>query len=150
MRDTEQIGQDTSDVVDTLDSRRRREVRYVVVDVAEEPRSVRDVLKQVVERGFGDGDRSLHGDSLNQMHAGFNTPGIRLRIGSGLMRTPCLDETSTVVTKHSDPRDHRMMIRIPTKLWEALKRVAAEDERSISDWIVTTLSEAIAKRDRRR
>jgi len=32
----------------------------------------------------------------------------------------------------------------------ALKRVAAEDERSLSDWIVTTLTEAIALRDRSR
>jgi hypothetical protein len=28
--------------------------------------------------------------------------------------------------------------------------VAAEDERSISDWIVVTLQEAIAKRDHKR
>ena len=29
-----------------------------------------------------------------------------------------------------------------------LKRVAAEDERSLSDWIVITLTEAVAARDR--
>jgi hypothetical protein len=54
------------------------------------------------------------------------------------------------VTKRQEPRDHRMMVRIPTSLWQALKRVAAEDERSISDWIVVTLQEAIAKRDHKR
>jgi len=58
-------------------------------------------------------------------------------------------ETSSV-TKRQEPRDHRMMIRIPTSLRQALKRVAAEDDRSISDWIVVTLQAAIAKRDKRR
>jgi len=40
--------------------------------------------------------------------------------------------------------------RIPTSLWLAPKRVAAEDDRSLSDWIVTTLTEVIASRDRER
>jgi hypothetical protein len=53
------------------------------------------------------------------------------------------------VTKGTEPRDHRLMVRIPTSLWHALKRVAAEDERTVSDWIVTTLTEAITKRDRK-
>ena len=34
--------------------------------------------------------------------------------------------------------------------WLALKRVAKEDDRSLSDWIVTTLTEVIASRDRER
>lgn len=57
---------------------------------------------------------------------------------------------SRPVTKRTEPRKHRMMIRIPVSLWHALKRVAAEDERSISDWIVVTLQEAIAKHERKK
>lgn len=57
---------------------------------------------------------------------------------------------SRPVTKRTEPRKHRMMIRIPISLWQALKRVAAEDERSLSDWIVVTLQEAVAKRDRKK
>jgi hypothetical protein len=54
------------------------------------------------------------------------------------------------VTKRLDPRDHRLVVRIPTDFWRTLKRVAAEDERSVSDWIFVTLQEAIARRERRR
>jgi hypothetical protein len=39
---------------------------------------------------------------------------------------------------------------ISTGLRRDLRRVAKEDECSISDWIVVTLQEAIAKRDHKR
>jgi hypothetical protein len=54
------------------------------------------------------------------------------------------------VTKGEEPRDHRLQLRIPKNLWLAIKRVAVDYERSPSDWIVHTLSEAIAKHDRKR
>jgi len=54
------------------------------------------------------------------------------------------------VTRGQEPRDHKLTTRIPTSLWLALKRVAKEDDRSLSDWIVTTLTEVIASRDRER
>jgi hypothetical protein len=52
------------------------------------------------------------------------------------------------VTKGLAPRDHRLTTRIPTSLHEALKRVAAEDKRTLSDWIVVTLEAVIAERER--
>lgn len=54
------------------------------------------------------------------------------------------------MTKGQEPRDHRLQLRVPKNLWLAIKRVAVEYERSPSDWIVQTLSEAIAKHDRKR
>lgn len=54
------------------------------------------------------------------------------------------------MTKRSDPRDHRMVVRIPTSIWLELKHVAKEDERTVSDWIFVTLQEALAKRHKRR
>lgn len=50
------------------------------------------------------------------------------------------------MTKRSEPRDHRMVVRIPTSLWLELKGVAKEDERTVSDWIFVTLQDALAKR----
>ncbi len=54
------------------------------------------------------------------------------------------------MTKGQEPRDHRLQLRVPKSLWLAIKRVAVEYERSPSDWIVQTLTEAIAKHDRKR
>jgi predicted HicB family RNase H-like nuclease len=57
-----------------------------------------------------------------------------------------LPDTSGV-TKGQEPRDHRLTTRIPTSLHEAIQRAAAEDKRSVSDWIVVTLQAVIAERE---
>jgi hypothetical protein len=42
------------------------------------------------------------------------------------------------------------MTRIPTSLHTAIKRAAAEDKRTVSDWIMVTLQAVLAERDRER
>jgi hypothetical protein len=55
------------------------------------------------------------------------------------------------VTKRKEPRDHPMTLRLPASLYKEVERAAVEDgDRSMSDWIVVTLEEAIAKYDRKR
>ena len=57
--------------------------------------------------------------------------------------------TLQAVTKGQEPRDYRLTIRIPTSLQQAIKRIAVEDKRSVSDWIVVTLQSVIAEREER-
>jgi hypothetical protein len=45
-----------------------------------------------------------------------------------------------------EPRDYRLLTRIPTSLHTAIKRAAAEDKRAASDWIVVTLEVVLAER----
>jgi predicted HicB family RNase H-like nuclease len=55
-----------------------------------------------------------------------------------------------VTKRQAEPRDHPMTLRVPASLHKELKRAAAEDRRTMSDWIVVALEEAIAKYDRKR
>lgn len=58
-----------------------------------------------------------------------------------------------------DPREHladvlprqddRLTIRIPTSLYQAIKRTAVEHNRSVFDWIVVTVQAGVAQRDER-
>lgn len=42
---------------------------------------------------------------------------------------------------------HRLTVRLPGRVFEAMKRVAEEDRRTVSNWIVKTLERAVAVRD---
>jgi hypothetical protein len=59
-------------------------------------------------------------------------------------------ETSSLVTRHGPPRSHRLQIRLPPKLFRRLKALAVEEERSLSDLIVSRMEELVAERDRER
>ena len=47
-----------------------------------------------------------------------------------------------------EPRDYRLLTRIPIILHTAIKRATAEDKRAASDWIVVTMEAVLAERDR--
>jgi len=92
----------------------------------------------------------LHGHVLVLfLYGGYTTSAVQNRATSKLARRRQVADNSRV-TRGQEPRDHKLTTRIPTSLWLALKRVAKEDDRSLSDWIVTTLTEVIASRDRER
>ena len=48
-----------------------------------------------------------------------------------------------------DKRDERMAFRIPSKLRDAIERAAERDQRTLSDWIVLALTDAVAKKGRK-
>lgn len=45
-----------------------------------------------------------------------------------------------------EKRDERMTFRVPSALRVAIERAAERDRRSVSDWIVLTLTDAVAKK----
>lgn len=54
------------------------------------------------------------------------------------------------MTRPKEPRIRRKMVRMPMSLRDRIERAAAEDDRSMNDWIVVTLQAAIARRNKRR
>jgi uncharacterized protein (DUF1778 family) len=48
-----------------------------------------------------------------------------------------------------DKRDERMTFRIPSALRASVERAAARDRRTVSDWIVLALTDAVAAAKKR-
>ncbi len=49
--------------------------------------------------------------------------------------------------KGREARTHRLTVRLPERLHQALVPIAEDDSRSVSDWIVVTLAQSIATYD---
>jgi uncharacterized protein (DUF1778 family) len=51
--------------------------------------------------------------------------------------------SDTVIMGKRDKRDDRLTFRVPTTLRVAIERAAERDRRSVSDWIVIALTDAV-------
>lgn len=51
--------------------------------------------------------------------------------------------SDTVIMGKRDKRDDRLTFRVPTTLRVAIERAAERDRRTVSDWIVVALTDAV-------
>jgi predicted HicB family RNase H-like nuclease len=54
------------------------------------------------------------------------------------------------VTRGQEPRDKRLTLRVPSKLHDRVAAAAAEDMRTMSDWLLIAITSVLDARDRRR
>jgi predicted HicB family RNase H-like nuclease len=54
------------------------------------------------------------------------------------------------VTRGQEPRDQRLTLRVPSKLHDRVAAAAAEDMRTMSDWLLIAITSVLDARDRRR
>lgn len=66
---------------------------------------------------------------------------------SGVFLGLDLEENMCLVKKGREPRLHRLTLRVPVRIHDAIVPVATEDGRYVSDWIVVVLQQAVAQHD---